>query len=55
MYLNKTVLHVNILWKIIHGSHMDWKNGKTFSSQGIFNRLEKSGKFTQNAGKMREI
>ena len=34
MYLNKTVLHVNILSKTIHGSHMDWKNGETFSSQG---------------------
>ena len=41
------------------GSHSDWKNGKAFSSQGksqgILNRLEKSGKITQNTGKFREI
>ena len=30
------------------------ENGKTFSSQGILNRLEMSGKFTQNSGEMRE-
>ena len=37
------------------GSHSDWKtwkNGKAFSSQGILNRLEKSGKITQNTGKL---
>ena len=28
---------------------------KTFSSQGILNRLEKSGKITQNTGKLREF
>ena len=31
------------------GSRCDWKtwkNGKAFSSQGILNRLEKSGKIT---------
>ena len=36
------------------GSHSDWKtwkNGKAFSSQGILNRLEKSGKIAQNTGK----
>ena len=27
------------------------KNGKTFSSQGILSRLEKSGNFTLNTGK----
>ena len=51
------------LWKngnpeaelLYHGSHMDWKNKKTFSSQGILNRLEKSENFTQNAGKMRKF
>ena len=36
-----------------------WKNGKAFSSQGksqrILNRLEKSGKITQNTGKVREF
>ena len=32
-----------------------WKNEKTFSSQGILNRLEKSGNFIQNTGKMREF
>ena len=40
------------------GSHSDWKtweNGKAFSSQGILNRLEKSGKITQNTGKLREF
>ena len=39
-----------------HGSNMDWKNGKTFSSsQGILNRLEKFGEFTQNTGKIRTV
>ena len=41
----------------MQGSHTDWKtwkNGKTFSSQGILCRLEKSGKFGQNTGKVRE-
>ena len=33
---------------------MDWKNGKTFSSQGILNRLEKPGTFTPNTGKVTE-
>ena len=35
-----------------------WKNEKTFSSQGsheILNRLEKSGNFTQNTGKIRKF
>ena len=32
----------------LHGSHMDWKNGKTFSSQ------EKSGNF-ELSGKVREF
>ena len=35
---------------------MDWKtykNWKTFFSQGILNRLEESGNFMQNTGKMR--
>ena len=34
------------------GSQWDsktWRNGKAFSSGGIFMRLEKSGNFTQNA------
>ena len=39
----------------MQGSHSDWKNGKAFSSQGILNRLEKSGKITQNTGKLREF
>ena len=34
-----------------HVSHMDWKNEKTFSSQGNLKRLEMSGNFTQNTGK----
>ena len=41
-----------------HGSHMDrktWKNEKTFFSQGILNRLEKSKNFTQNIGEIREF
>ena len=36
---------------IQQGSHSDWrtwKNGKAFSSQGILNRLEKSGKIREN-------
>ena len=40
-----------------HGSHQDWKtwkNGKAFSSEGILLRLEKSGNFTQNTGKIRK-
>ena len=32
-----------------------WKYGKALSSQGSLNRLEKSGKFTQNTGKLREF
>ena len=42
----------------LQGSHSDSKtsnNGKAFSSQGIFNRLEKSGKITQNTEKVREF
>ena len=42
----------------IQGSYTDWitwKNGETFFSQGILCRLEKSGKFGQNTGKVREI
>ena len=31
------------------------ENGKIFSSQGIFNRLDKLGNFNQNTGKMREF
>ena len=38
-----------------HGSLMDWKMGKLFYSQGILNRLEKSGNFTQNIGNMRKF
>ena len=34
---------------------MYWENGKTFSSQGILNKLEKSGNFTQNIGKIRKF
>ena len=48
--------------KHYQGSHTDWKtwkNGETFfqsgKSQGILCRLEKSGKFGQNTGKVREI
>ena len=40
---------------IKQGSHSDWKtwqNGKAFSSHRILNRLEKSGKTTQNTGKL---
>ena len=43
---------------LVQGSHSDWKtwkNGKAFSSQGILNRLEKSGKITQNTGKLKEF
>ena len=42
----------------MQGSHSDcktWKIGKAFSSQGILNRLEKSGKITQNTGELREF
>ena len=42
----------------LQGSHSDWKtwkNGKTFSSQGILNRREKSGKITENTGKARKF
>ena len=49
----KLLVHVNRNGN--HGSHKDWKNEKTFSSRGILNRLEKSGNFTQNTGKMREF
>ena len=40
---------------IVSGFPLDWKNGKAFSSQGILNRLEKSGKITRNTGKVREF
>ena len=32
---------------IIHGSLSDWKNGRAFSSEGIFLRLEKSVKIRE--------
>ena len=38
---------------LVHGSHRDWQKGKAFPSQGILVRLEKSGNFTQNTGKIR--
>ena len=47
-----------------HGSHMDWKNWKMWKSEkpfpvreksGNFERLEKSGNFTQNTGKVRKF
>ena len=45
--------------KVRHGSHRDWKTGKAFSgqvkSQGILMRPEKSGNFTQNIGKIRNL
>ena len=47
------------------GSHSDWKKMENLEkwegifqsrkSQGILNRLEKSGKITQNTGKFREF
>ena len=47
--------------KRCHGSHQDWKSGKTWKkregifqsgkSRGILSRLEKSGNFAQNTGK----
>ena len=43
-----------IWFKVVYGSHKDWKMGKNFpvrENQGILNRLEKSGNFTQNTGK----
>ena len=41
---------VRLFLMVCHGSHMDWKNGRTSSqekSQEILHRLEKSGKFGQ--------
>ena len=38
--------------KVSHSDWKTWKKGKLFSSQGILNRLEKSGKITQNTGKV---
>ena len=47
-----------------HGSHRDWKSGKTWKngkafsswkSQGILSRLEKSGNFGQNTGKQENL
>ena len=38
-----------------HASHMDWTNENTFSSQGIFNRLENWGNFTQKYWKTEGI
>ena len=61
---NNTILISDLLsltpgnYRDHQGSHSDgktWKNGKAFSSQGILNRLEKSGKMTQNTIKLREF
>ena len=39
-----------------HGSHLDnLEECENFFSQGILNKLEKSGNFTQNTGKMSEL
>ena len=52
--------HVSTL-NVIQGSHWDWrtwKMGRHFpvrESQGILNRLEKSGKITRNTRKVREF
>ena len=43
--------------RLKHGSHSGWKtwkNRRAFSSQGILLRLEKSGNFTKNTGKIRK-
>ena len=43
---------------LVQGSHSDWKtwkNEKAFSSQGILNRLEKSGKITRKYWKIQGI
>ena len=56
--INASLVHNNSVMKFSlngRGSHLDWKNGKAFSSQGILNRLENSGKITQNTGKLREF
>ena len=37
------------------GFPLKLENGKAFSSRGILNRLEKSGKITQNTGKLWEF
>ena len=58
-----TCLHaVNLRVKSgCHSSNMDWKNWKNENffqsgkSEGILNRLEKSGNFAQNTGKMRDF
>ena len=41
-----------VSFMIYHGSHLVWKNGRAFSSQGILLTQEKSGNFTQNTGKI---
>ena len=60
-FRNREFLSGKNLYPIIGnilGSHMgwkNWKNGKSFSSRGILNRLEKSGDFTQNTGKLSQF
>ena len=45
-----TVLNFCQIQWLRRGSHSDWTNGKTFSSQGILHRLETSRKITHNTG-----
>ena len=47
-------VHIHVV-QTYSGFPLGLENGKAFSSQGILNRLEKSGKITQNTGKMRKF
>ena len=57
------VANVTNVWRILlQATHSDWKTwkmGRHFSSQGksqgILNRLEKSGEITQDTGNFREF
>ena len=64
LYFTTPVFCDTFIWNLEvlcdgHSSHMDWKNGKTFSSQGnvreFWTDWESQGFLPQNTGKMREF
>ena len=60
---SETYYRVRRLWRLARGCRVPTQTGKmgrhaifqSGKSQGILNRLEKSGKITQNTGKLREF
>ena len=56
--VSKVIYHIDIdkkMSEISTGFALRLENGKEFTSQEILNRQEKSGKITQNTGKVREF